>query len=145
MHIYHFINGKPELEIPFQFTLIWRVFFNKKSKWVQRFIAHVRVWYFPKCKIRIYFCYLHWFNKFLSFNLNLVQVVFDWPQRQWCWPNTYFLTFLNMLMNVIPWKIESTQIWDCTEMSISNSRSLNSPSLVIETIDNHLKHINILY
>ena len=30
-------------------------------------------------------------------------------------------------------------------MSISNSRSLNSTSLIIETIDYYLKHINILY
>jgi hypothetical protein len=31
----------------------------------------------------------------------------------WYWSNTDFLPFLNLLMNIISWKIEATQIWGC--------------------------------
>ena len=37
-------------------------------------------------------------------------------KRHWCWPNTYFLPFMNLLVNIISWKIEATQIWGCRDM-----------------------------
>ena len=32
-------------------------------------------------------------------------------KRHCCWPTTYFLPFLSLLMNIISWKIEATQTW----------------------------------
>ena len=32
-------------------------------------------------------------------------------KRHCCWPTTYFLPFLSLLMNIIFWKFEATQTW----------------------------------
>ena len=45
--------------------------------------------------------------------------------NHWFWPNTYYLPFLNLLMNIISWKIEATQIRGC--------RSLENQVFVMET------------
>ena len=32
-------------------------------------------------------------------------------KRHCCWPTTYFLPFLSLLMNIVSWKFEATQTW----------------------------------
>ena len=34
----------------------------------------------------------------------------------WFWPNTCFLPFLNLSMNIISWNIKATQSWGCKDM-----------------------------